>query len=109
MSTSVFRKAIDDGVGGVDAGYLALFWSMVMTVSLIPGMMGFGMWMSTRPGVSPEQAALIMDKIGTICSLLAAAFATIVAAVGAFRMGDKPRHPTPPTIVGEANRVTVNP
>jgi hypothetical protein len=85
---SVFRSAITDARDGtVDGGYLALFWVMTVTVSTIPVMLGlaaFGMYLN------PTQPVPLQDLgigIGAVCT----GFGVACGAVGAFRLGDKPR------------------
>ena len=85
---SVFRSAITDSAdGSVDAGYLALYWVMCVTVSTIPVLCvlaAIAMWLD------PEHKFPVQDLgigIGAVCT----GFGVAVGAVGAFRMGDKPR------------------
>ena len=85
---SVFRSAITDPVDGtVDAGYLALFWVMTVTVSTIPVMLGlaaFAMYLDPAHEFPVQDLGI---GIGAVCT----GFGVACGAVGAFRAGDKPR------------------
>lgn len=90
-SKSVFRSAVEGPDGEVDAGYLALYWSMAVTVTLAPIVVAIGFWMAfVKP---PEQAEKILSSMAMIIGALGVQCAGVIAAVGAFRMGDKPRTP----------------
>lgn len=89
---SVFRSAIDDGEGMVDAGYLALFWTMAVTVTIIPpiGVVGVAtalvaLWKDS------EQVGPILQATGIAIGAICTGAGVVIGAVGAFRMGDKPR------------------
>lgn len=87
---SIFRSAITGDDGTVDAGYLALYWTMAVTVSAVP----FLLLVATlaiyhQPELAPETIQSTGIAIGAICS----GAGVVIGAVGAFRMGDKPRAP----------------
>lgn len=99
---SVFRSAIEGSDGQVDAGYLALFWSLMTIIAVILAMVfyaGLRLWLDPAHPFDPQ-------GLGTGIGAVGVAFATIVAAVGAFRMGDKPRGGTTVTNVS-ASETTV--
>lgn len=129
---STFRSAIVGDDGEVDAGYLALYWSLIgwsvsSIIILILGTVSVAvvMWAAVSSGgvatvivalakdhpeqiapivqamVHTEQIAPIIQSTGVALGAVAAAFATVVGAVGLFRAGDKSRAPivqrVPPT------------
>ncbi len=86
MRQSVFRSAITASDGGVDAGYLCMFWAMVgwsvnnlviLAVAVI--------------AVVHENAPAVIQSTGVALGANAGGFAAVLGAVGLFRMGDKPR------------------
>lgn len=84
---SIFRSAITGDDGLVDAGYLSLFWIMAVVITAIPFMCLFtavAMWLD--PAHKFDVQALGIG-IGGVCT----GFGVAVGAVGAFRLGDKPR------------------
>ena len=87
VGKSVFRSAVTGADGLVDAGYLALFWTMCFTVSAIPFLLivcGFAV--HHKPELSAEIVQATGIAIGAICT----GAGVVIGAVGAFRMGDKP-------------------
>jgi hypothetical protein len=86
MNGSVFRSAITGTDGEVDAGYLAMFWIMVVVISSIPFMLIVAtVRMFLSVGLDFDVQAIGIG-IGGVCG----GFGVAVGAVGAFRMGDKP-------------------
>ena len=87
---SVFRSAITGADGSVDPGYLALFWAMVgwsVSTVVLLGSGAMAVWFkSGEPGT-------VIQNTGTALGAVSVGFATVIGAVGAFRMGDKPRIP----------------
>lgn len=90
MSNSVFRSAITGTDGSVDPGYLALFWTMCFTVSAIP-------FLLIVSGVAayhqPDKSGEIIQSTGVAIGAICTGAGVVIGAVGAFRMGDKPRAP----------------
>lgn len=87
---SVFRSAITDNDGQVDAGYLALFWTMSVTVGAIPFLLIVaGVAIYHAADKAPEIIQSTGIAIGAICT----GAGVVIGAVGAFRMGDKQRQP----------------
>lgn len=86
---SVFRSAIDDGNGMVDAGYLGLFMVMMCTLgsSLL---MGIGLLIQQFYDPQHRFDALML---GQGVGLAATAFSVSAAAVGVFKRLD--HHPEP--------------
>lgn len=91
MSRSVFRSAITDDRGIVDAGYLALFWTMAATVGAIPFLLVVA---GLSVHHSPDKAAEIIQATGIAIGAICTGAGVVIGAVGAFRMGDKPHGPT---------------
>ncbi len=90
----IFRSAITGSDGQVDAGYLAIFFCMAVTVTMIPAVLLVGMWLAwTKPDVLMGLAAVV-GALGAQC-------AAVIAAVGVFRAGDKTKEvaPTPAVTV----------
>jgi hypothetical protein len=86
----IFRSAITDAQGEVDVGYLALIWGLVgwgaaVGVSLVIAV--FAAWRT------PDKAAEILQSLGISVGAVSGGFATMLGAVGLFRMGDKERPP----------------
>ena len=106
MSKSVFRSAIEGDDGRVDAGYLALFWTMAVTVSAIPIVVMSGAILAWRSG--PEQVASILQSAGVAVTAICGGCGVVIGAVGAFRLGDKPHAGTTTTSV-TATEKTVTP
>lgn len=92
---SVFRSAITDATDGtVDAGYLSLFWIMAVVITAIPFMFIFtavAMWLDPKHQFDVQALGI---GIGSVCG----GFGVAVGAVGAFRLGDKPRAPAAGTV-----------
>lgn len=87
---SVFRSAITDAEGFVDAGYLALFWVMAATVGIIPVIVVAGVYAATK---DPLNAGAILQNTGIAVGSICTGCGVVIGAVGAFRAGDKPREP----------------
>jgi hypothetical protein len=90
MSNSVFRSAITGTDGSVDPGYLALFWTMCFTVSAIPFLLivtGLAAYHQL------DKAGEIIQSAGVAIGAICTGAGVVIGAVGAFRMGDKPRVP----------------
>lgn len=106
MKQSVFRAAIDDGAGSVDAGYLALYWTMFATVGAIPFLLivsGLAVYHS------PEKAAEVIQATGIAIGAICTGAGVVIGAVGAFRMGDKPRAQTAELTTTTTRTETVTP
>jgi hypothetical protein len=90
---SIFRSTILGADGLVDAGYLALFWTMAATVSAIPFMLLVG-------GIAAynqhDKAAEIIQATGVAIGAICTGAGVVIGAVGAFRMGDKPHQQAVP-------------
>ncbi len=87
MSQSIFRSAITDGNGDVDAGYLAMFALMALVVGAIPIMVigaFLAMWFDPTHEFNVKDLGI---GIGAVCG----GFATAAGGIGMFRAGDKPR------------------
>jgi hypothetical protein len=86
-SRSTFRSAVTGDDGEVDAGYLALYWTMAVVMGAIP-IMCIGavvaMFITTAHEFKVQDLGV---GIGSVCAGLGVA----IGAVGAFRAGDKPR------------------
>lgn len=85
---NVFRSAIDGGDGMVDAGYLALFWTMTVTVGVIPLVVAVG---GLAAYYNPKDAAAIIQSTGIAVGAICTGAGAVIGAVGLFRAGDKPR------------------
>lgn len=106
---SVFREAISDGAGSVDAGYLAMYWALIgWSVSglfiLMAGMLAI--WRSPNDAASFAQVGAVIQNIGIAIGAISTGFAAVVGAVGLFRAGDKP-HAT--TISSSAQQTITTP
>ncbi len=88
---SVFRSAIGGDDGRVDAGYLALFWTMAVTVGVIPIVALVGVYVAYK---NPDKAGEILQQTGVAIGAICTGAGVVIGAVGAFRMGDKPHLPT---------------
>lgn len=90
---SVFTSAVTGKDGTVDPGYLALFWSMAVTVSMVPVVAAFCMIMAAK---YPDKADVILGSLAMVVGALGAQSAAVIGAVGLFRAGDKSAyHPVP--------------
>lgn len=83
---SVFESAVTGSDGTVDPGYLALYWIMAVTISTIPLVALSGMVLAFR---EVGQAAAILQGTGVAIGAIGVQAAAAIAAVGAFRAGDK--------------------
>lgn len=86
MRQSIFRSAIVGADGMVDAGYLALYWTMAATVSAIPFLLIVA---GVAAHHSPEKAAEIIQSTGIAIGAICTGAGVVIGAVGAFRLGDK--------------------
>lgn len=105
MRTSVFRSAITGSDGEVDAGYLALFWTMVAVLGAIPMMIGVE---TLALFIGAERRFHVQDLgigIGSVCT----GAGVVIGAVGAFRAGDKPRANTVITSDAHTETKVTNP
>lgn len=83
---SIFRSAITDGQGDVDVGYLSLIWGLVgwgLAVGVVLTVSLFAAWRT------PKDAAGIIQAVGISVAAISGGFATMLGAVGLFRLGDK--------------------
>lgn len=87
MKRSIFRSAITDENGDVDAGYLGLYVVIVIILGSIPAAIALS---ATRMFILPDHP-LDLVGIGAVIAGAGAAFGTAAAGVGLFRAGDKPR------------------
>jgi hypothetical protein len=103
MKQSVFRSAIDDGRGAVNAGYLALYWAMVgWSISTVALLIIGGIAVSTE---NAGNKAAALQATGVAIGAAAFGFATVVGAIAGFMFGDRSPHvPGPP---GATTNVTV--
>lgn len=88
MKKPIFRSAVTNENGDVDAGYLALFWTMAATVGAIPFTLVVA---GLAVHHSPEKAAEIIQATGVAIGAICTGAGVVIGAVGAFRMGDKDR------------------
>jgi hypothetical protein len=91
-----FEQAVSDGKGSIDAGYLALFWAMLVTVAMIPLVIVFGAYLAHGHA---DKASEILMGTAAIVGALGGQCAAVIGAVGVFRMGDKSRAPVVPAPV----------
>lgn len=82
---AVFRSAVDDGEGQVDAGYLAIAVAGAIVLGAIPVMVVTALVVAVLSQDHHFAAQELGIGIGSVCG----GFATVCAAVGAFRWGDK--------------------
>jgi uncharacterized membrane protein (DUF485 family) len=96
---NIFHDAVTGDDGRVDAGYLGLFWAMIVfTVSsgLVLLIGTVSAWRAV-----PAEVAAIIQSIGVAMGAIAVAFGTVVGAVGLFRAGDKPHATTQTTTIAQ--------
>ncbi len=86
----IFRSAITGRDGSVDPGYLAIFWTMATTVTMIPVCAIFCAFMCLR---TPENAEKIISSAAMLVGALGVQCGAVIGAVGMYRMGDKPNVP----------------
>lgn len=103
---SVFRSAIQGEDGTVDPGYLALFWTMAVTVGTIPVIVAMGAYSVFKDA---SQAGPWLQNIGVAIGAMCSGCGVVIGAVGAFRMGDKPRVGTTTSTVTAAQTTTAAP
>lgn len=85
MNKSIFRSAVENDDGLIDIGYLALFWGLVgwsFNNLVILGIAGY----ATADAID---AASLVQSTGVALGANAGGFATMLGAVGLFRLGDK--------------------
>jgi hypothetical protein len=87
VKRSIFRSAITDEHGDVDAGYLGLYVVIVIILGSIPAAIVLA---TIRMFILPDHP-LDLVGIGAVIAGAGAAFGTAAAGVGLFRAGDKPR------------------
>lgn len=88
----IFRSAITGEDGQVDAGYLALFWVLVLVVGAIPVMCVGTLAAMYFDAHHVFKAQELGVGIGAVCT----GFAAAIGGVGLFRAGDK-THPQQPS------------
>lgn len=88
----IFRSAITDASGDVDVGYLSLIWGLVGWGLAVGVVLVVGIFSSWR---TPKEAAAIVQAIGVAIAGISGGFATMLGAVGLFRLGDRERAPAP--------------
>ncbi len=101
---SVFRSAIEGRDGGVDPGYLALFWTMAVTVGVIPIVAFVGVYIACK---NPDKAGEILQQTGVAIGAICTGAGVVIGAVGAFRVGDKPHVASAAPAVGNADNVNM--
>lgn len=88
---SVFRAAISTTDESVDPGYLALFWALVgWSVS---GAVILAMGIVGTIRATPAEVGPLLQNLGIALGAISTGFGVVVGAVGAFRAGDKDKHP----------------
>lgn len=88
MTRPIFRSAITDANGDVDVGYLSLIWGLVGWGLAVGVVLVVGLFSAWR---TPKEAAAILQAIGVATAAISGGFATMLGAVGLFRMGDRDR------------------
>ncbi len=98
-----FASAITGDDGRVDAGYLALFWTMFTVLNAIWIILAMGGYAVAKL-TDMKEAGGILLQVGAAIGACCTGSALVIGAVGAFRMGDKPRvQPTPGVTTTTAN------
>lgn len=90
MNKPIFRSAITDENGDVDVSYLSLIWGLIgwgISVLTVLAVGVFVAWFEVKTGASTLQS------MGVAVAAVSGGFATMLGAVGLFRMGDKERPP----------------
>lgn len=108
MNRSIFRSAITDENGDVDAGYLGLYVVMLLVLGTIPSTILLAV---VRMMIAKDNP-LDLVGIAAVIGAAGAAFGTAAAGVGIFRVGDKPRAPAPASVTkteSKTETVTVAP
>jgi hypothetical protein len=93
---SVFRSAITDDAGEVDAGYLAMYVITMIVLGAIPAMVVgtlIAMWLSPEHRFEVQGLGV---GIGSVCG----GYGMALGAVGLFRAGDKDKSPRAPSAGG---------
>lgn len=88
MNKPIFRSAITDENGDVDVGYLALIWGLIGWAIAVMTVLSVGVfvaWFEAKTG------AATIQSMGVAVGAVSGGFATMLGAVGLFRLGDKPR------------------
>lgn len=80
---SVFRSAIEDAEGGVNVGYLSLFWVMIVVLNVIPIMCVGAALTWWKTGAFPLQ------ELGIGVGSVGGGFAVVLGALGVFVRGDR--------------------
>lgn len=93
MTMSVFRSSILDADGKtVNVGYLSLYWIMIVVLNVIPLMCGLSVWAVAHGTPVVE----VLKALGIGVAAVTGAFATALAALGAFIAGDSRAYRTAP-------------
>jgi hypothetical protein len=87
---AIFISAITDEKGRVDAGYLALFWTMFTCLNSIAVILAMGGYAIFKLSDMKEAGAILLQVGGAITACCAGA-GSVIGAVGLFRAGDRPR------------------
>lgn len=102
---SLFRSAVTDHHGEVDVGYLALFWGMIGWSLGLTFSIGGGVYALAQ--AVADHGEIIKD-VGTSIGYVSGGFATMLGAVGLYRLGDRAPAPavTTTTTVAPASKTT---
>lgn len=87
---SIFRSAISDANGGVNVGYLSLFWIMIVVLNVIPLMCTMAVIEAYFGG---EHHAFNFKDLGTGIRDVTFGFSTALGALGLFLWGDSRNTP----------------
>lgn len=87
----VFRGAITDKDGNVDAGYLAMFWSLVGW-SINNGVILTLGSIAINKLAQNADAGQLIQNIGIALGANATGFGAVCGAIGLFRAGDKDKY-----------------
>jgi asparagine N-glycosylation enzyme membrane subunit Stt3 len=85
---NIFVSAVSGEDGRIDAGYLALFWTMFATINAIPVVLVMAGYAISKLDDFVKAGEIIQQTgvaIGAICT----GAGVVIGAVGAFRAGDK--------------------
>lgn len=86
----IFASAVTGDDGRVDAGYLALFWTMFTVLNSIWIILALGGYAIAKL-TDMKEAGSILLQVGGAIGACCTGSALVIGAVGAFRVGDKPR------------------